>query len=696
MIDTATPTVPFQSDARPANALASGRRLDEYRIDAILGAGGFGVTYKAWDTLLQTWVAIKEYFPVEWSFRDADGVTVHSNAQGGHTGSNGQMSEYLWGLERFLDEARVLARVQHPFVVRVKRYFRAHGTAYIVMDYEEGESLNAVLQDSDTLSEDELRGLLEDVLPALQAVHEQGFLHRDIKPSNLYVRASDHRVILIDFGAAREAVGRQSKSIISLVTPGYSPPEQYAARNDRHGPWSDIYALGAVLYRCVTGEPPVEAAERLLEDSMEPAARACAGRYSAGLLRMIDRALAVRPEHRFSTVAEMQTALNESLISEEEDDDTLILGPLARSGARATQPSLSALPATESLLAAEGTMPDDDDLRLLPPLEAARPSPGQAQGKSWDNPQEPLWSADTEDNTRRKFWLPLLGGGLTLALTAAALVWLWPKAPPEQPPAVVRSNPAAPLQPPVTRPAVVAVAPAAPSAPVAPASDAAALNPTAGAAVIASPSALTPAVSPPPDLAGQPPSALPGAGTTALPPPSPSAGLPGAPSVAKTPSTESTVELAPPVVQSPPPVVETSSTAPKAAIVKPAGATVDTREGAAESMAVEAPPVSTSQKPVAATANQSTPPKSVSTVKMATEPDTKSISKRAAAGKGDARPGESAAAKPRSARRQAAKKRSRTQPTGVAQETAAPARATSGPNVANPWEAPTSTGFNSK
>ncbi|MCK7461528.1 MAG: serine/threonine protein kinase [Sphingobacterium sp.] len=313
-----------------ANALASGCVLDEYRIDSILGAGGFGVTYKAWDSHLETWVAIKEYFPVEWSFRDGDGVTVHPNTQGSAvSGNEEQVSDYLWGLERFLDEARVLARIQHPFVVRVKRYFRAHGTAYIVMEYEEGEPLSAILQDGETLGEDEVRGLLEDVLPALQAVHEQGYLHRDIKPSNLYVRSSDHRVILIDFGAARAAVGRHSKSVTSLVTPGYSPPEQYTTRNDRYGGWTDLYALGAVLYRCVTGHAPTEAAERLLEDHQEPAVRACAGRYGTPLLQVIDRALAVRPEQRFQTVAEMQAALCEA--GDESSDEMVILLPPTQS-----------------------------------------------------------------------------------------------------------------------------------------------------------------------------------------------------------------------------------------------------------------------------------------------------------------------------------------------------------------------------
>ncbi|HPE71428.1 MAG TPA: serine/threonine-protein kinase, partial [Candidatus Competibacter sp.] len=183
MNDITSPTTPSKSGSRRANALPSDYMLDEYRIDSILGAGGFGVTYKALDTHLQTWVAIKEYFPVEWSFRDSDGVTVYANTQGQSSQNDGQISDYAWGLERFLDEARVLAQIQHPYVVRVKRYFRAHGTAYIVMEYEEGEPLSAVLQDGETLDEEEVRGLLEDVLPALQAVHEQGYLHRDIKPA---------------------------------------------------------------------------------------------------------------------------------------------------------------------------------------------------------------------------------------------------------------------------------------------------------------------------------------------------------------------------------------------------------------------------------------------------------------------------------------------------------------------------------
>lgn len=314
-----------------SNVLPSGFLLQEYRIETVLGSGGFGITYKAWDTHLNTWVAIKEYFPAEWCYRGHSGVSVLSNTLSAKGGADeGHVFDYEWGLNRFLDEARVLARVQSPYVVRIKRYFRANGSAYIVMDYEEGEPLNRRLKRVKVLSESEIMGFLGEVLPALRSVHEQGFLHRDIKPSNLYIRTRDGCIMLLDFGAAREAIGRVSRSITGLVTPGYSPPEQYAIRSDRYGGWSDIYALGAVLYRCIAGKPPLEAAERMLEDRMVPAREAGAGRYSPALLAAIDKALAIRPEARYQSVLDMQ--LDMGLLDADganEDGDTRAVPSLA-------------------------------------------------------------------------------------------------------------------------------------------------------------------------------------------------------------------------------------------------------------------------------------------------------------------------------------------------------------------------------
>jgi formylglycine-generating enzyme required for sulfatase activity/serine/threonine protein kinase len=295
--------------SQETNALSKDYYLQEYCIELVLGTGGFGITYKAHDTHLDNWVAIKEYFPAEWSYRGRDGTTVHANSLGQVIIPEVQTSGYEWGLDRFLEEARVLARVQHPYVVRVKRYFRANGTAYIVMDYEEGEPLSAVLKRHNTLSEERLYGLLREVLPALEAVHHEGYLHRDLKPSNLYVRARDSCIMLIDFGAARQSLSQRSKSITGLVTPGYSPPEQYVTRSDRYGPWTDIYALGAVLYRCVTGKSPSEAPDRQMWDTLVPAVELGAGRYHPSLLAVVDRALAMRPEDRFQSVMAMEETL---------------------------------------------------------------------------------------------------------------------------------------------------------------------------------------------------------------------------------------------------------------------------------------------------------------------------------------------------------------------------------------------------
>jgi formylglycine-generating enzyme required for sulfatase activity len=294
---------------KKTNTLPIGYRLHHYRIESVLGAGGFGITYLGVHEALRSRAAIKEYFPVEWSYRDRDDINVLANTQGGlPTSEAGEEACYAWGLERFLNEARFLAQVSHPGVVRVKDFFEANGTAYIVMDYEDGEPLSQVLQREKTIPEERVRRLLDDVLPALEAVHSLGYLHRDLKPANLYCR-SDGRTILIDFGAARQALSQRSKNITSVFTVGYSPIEQYLVESKGYGPWTDIYAVGAVLYQCVTGKQPVEAPARVLDDPLKPAVEAAAGRYSPALLRTIDQAMAIRPEKRFQTIARMRASL---------------------------------------------------------------------------------------------------------------------------------------------------------------------------------------------------------------------------------------------------------------------------------------------------------------------------------------------------------------------------------------------------
>ncbi|MCP5159554.1 MAG: SUMF1/EgtB/PvdO family nonheme iron enzyme [Gammaproteobacteria bacterium] len=291
------------------NALPNGYNLHRYQIEGVLGAGGFGITYRAIHEALQNEVAIKEYFPAEWAYRDHDSTTVRANAQGQIPARQGEPPCYQWGLERFLDEAKILVQVNHPGVVRVRDYFSANGSAYIVMEYEDGESLSAMLQRGGILPEHEVHRLLDDIMPALEAVHSQNYLHRDLKPSNLYIRSRDGHVMLLDFGAARQALGRRTRRVTSVVTPGYSPIEQYVTVGEDYGPWTDIYALGAVMYRCITGAPPIEAPGRVLKDPVQPAVEVGAGLYSRGLLQVIDQALAVRPEDRFQSVPAMRQAL---------------------------------------------------------------------------------------------------------------------------------------------------------------------------------------------------------------------------------------------------------------------------------------------------------------------------------------------------------------------------------------------------
>ena len=281
------------------HALPAGYRLDEYELVRVLGSGGFGITYLGYDHHLDKAVAIKEYLPNDLAVR-ADNASVLPK-------STDDKADYEWGLARFLTEAQTLARFDHRHIIKVYRFFRAHGTGYIVMEYAEGETLSEVLQRKGTLTETELQALLFPILDGLAVVHEAGVLHRDIKPSNIVIR-DDGSPVLIDFGSARQAVAGKSRSVTAIVTPGYAPIEQYSAKGHQ-GAWTDIYALGAVCYRCLTGEPPDDATERLRGDPLTPAVQRCKGKASAALLAAIDQALRVAEGERPQSVAAWRAVL---------------------------------------------------------------------------------------------------------------------------------------------------------------------------------------------------------------------------------------------------------------------------------------------------------------------------------------------------------------------------------------------------
>ena len=281
-------------------ALPQGTRIREFEFRRVLGQGGFGITYLGWNVALDISVAIKEYLPSDLATREQDLSVVPQAAQ--------SASDFHWGLERFLDEARILARLQHPNIVRVHHFFEAHSTAYIAMDYVEGEDLSAYLTRKETLSEDELKAILYPLLGALEVVHRADFLHRDIKPGNIILRAEDGSPVLLDFGAARQAMGARSRSVTSIVTPGYAPIEQYSSRG-RQGAWTDIYALGGVCYRALTGQVPNDATDRMRDDPLIPVSQRCAGRVSGAFLSAIDTALAVHEEDRPQSVETWRAAM---------------------------------------------------------------------------------------------------------------------------------------------------------------------------------------------------------------------------------------------------------------------------------------------------------------------------------------------------------------------------------------------------
>lgn len=249
-------------------ALPTGTQIDCFEIRTVLGTGGFGITYGAYDNRLERRVAIKEYFPSGLAYRDNNGTTLHLSAQ-----SDGEAYEY--GLKRFLEEGRVLAKFREPSIVRVTQFLEANGTAYLVMDYEDGEALSTHLERVVTLDETEIQDIVVPILEGLSIVHSKQFLHRDIKPSNIFLRNSGPAVLL-DFGAARRALEEQSSAMTVMLTPGYAPFEQYS-KGDKQGPWSDIYALGATMYHCIVGAAPTPATDRLTsiyDDEPDPVAQA--------------------------------------------------------------------------------------------------------------------------------------------------------------------------------------------------------------------------------------------------------------------------------------------------------------------------------------------------------------------------------------------------------------------------------------
>ena len=242
--------------ALPLGTIVNGR----YLIGKVLGIGGFGITYLGFDLTLEIKVAIKEYMPSAMATRNTDRYTVVLTSH--------QEKDYQSGMERFLEEARILAKLQNtPNIVSVQNYFRENNTAYFVMEYVDGTSLKAYLAaHGEKISCEEALKILLPVMNALVSVHSMQLLHRDISPDNIYLTADgDSR--LLDFGAARFAAG-DGKSVSVILKHGYAPEEQYSSHGNQ-GPWTDVYAMGATLYRCITGVLPPDSIERIHNDTIK-------------------------------------------------------------------------------------------------------------------------------------------------------------------------------------------------------------------------------------------------------------------------------------------------------------------------------------------------------------------------------------------------------------------------------------------
>jgi len=298
------------NEKRRHNALPDGYKLHWYEIHAILGRGGFGITYLALDTNLNHEVAIKEFLPTDLAMRASDSSI--------HPISDEHTDTFGWGLNRFITEAQTLAQFRHPNIVLVHSVFEANGTAYMVMEYEKGESLDQAYTSNRLNTEADLLALLYPLMDGLERIHESGFVHRDIKPKNIYLR-DDGRPVLLDFGSARQALGVETRTLTTLVSPGYAPFEQYNAtrESDKQGPWTDIYALGATIYRGMSGKSPVDALSRAnaklegSKDVLEPAVELGKDKFSHRFLEAIDHALCFAPEQRPQAIAEWRAMLPE-------------------------------------------------------------------------------------------------------------------------------------------------------------------------------------------------------------------------------------------------------------------------------------------------------------------------------------------------------------------------------------------------
>jgi Protein kinase domain len=416
-------------------ALPVGSLLADFEVQRVIGEGGFGIVYLARDVHLERLVAVKEYMPTSLATRKADEqVTVRSQRH---------RETFELGRRSFINEAKLLAQLDHPSLVKVLRYWEDRGTAYMAMPYYQGDTLKQRLQQPGAQPPTEawLRALLMPMLDALEHLHARDLLHRDIAPDNIMLLPSG-APLLLDFGAARHVIGDATQALTVILKPGYAPIEQYAeAASMRQGPWTDLYALAAVMYGAVSGKPPQASVARVLKDDLVPAAVVGAGRYSSDWLAWIDRCMAVRPDDRPPHMAAARALLLTPTVHAQNEldsermvlvDERTVIRPAAFVAAAAAATAGTTSRPTSPW---QGLTPDGDEGTVLQPstTAAARPTatvaPAVASAATRERKATGVPSPSPRSSTTSRAWLVGVGALAVAVLGAGAWWWSTPVVP---------------------------------------------------------------------------------------------------------------------------------------------------------------------------------------------------------------------------------------------------------------------------
>jgi serine/threonine protein kinase len=305
------PSQSTESSSQGSNLLQPGAKVAEFEIVRLIGQGGFGVVYEAWDHALERVVAIKEYMPASLASRQSDGMVLP------HSESHKETFEA--GMRSFINEAKLLAQFDHPALLKVYRYWQEFGTTYMVMPLYKGETLKqALLRKKGQVDQAWLLSIIDGVTQALAVMHSAGCYHRDIAPDNIMLLEDTGLPVVLDFGAARRVITDMTQALTVILKPGYAPIEQYSETPDmKQGAWTDVYALSAVMYCAVTGRPPPPSVARMIQDRCAPLAgdAQLQSTFSPQILAAIDAGLAVLPDKRLQSMASLRAALGLGALS---------------------------------------------------------------------------------------------------------------------------------------------------------------------------------------------------------------------------------------------------------------------------------------------------------------------------------------------------------------------------------------------